>query len=44
MHLAHQRGHERLNNDWGYGYRQPYGYSGYSGYSGYYGYSTYRPW
>lgn len=26
MHIAHERGHERMNNDWGYGYGyQPYG-------------------
>jgi len=29
MHVAHERGHERLDNDWGYGDRQPYYSNGY---------------
>ncbi len=30
MHVAHERGHERLDNDWRYsGYGQRYGYGGY---------------
>lgn len=34
MHVAHERGHERLDNEWGYGSRQPY-----------YNYNSgYRPW
>ena len=39
MHVAHDQGHERLNNDW-YGYGGDGGYGGYGGN----GYSPYRRW
>ena len=41
MHIAHERGHERLDNDWN---RESYGYRGYSaptqGYARPYGYDN----
>lgn len=29
MHVAHERGHERMNNEWGYGSGYGYGYQPY---------------